>query len=278
MKYFVAIFGALLLVSHVVQALETGCQFQPGQLNEFGSRITLLVDKENRSLPHKIPIQSEFELKLHDGVLNYYGTFEGFFRPQEDNFFSLVPVPILGFDVSKERVVVYICAHYTENPEDSHMTIYFMRGHHIDPINLNNFVGDIFYDPSLKVKAVPASLIGISEFRKFFLQIFRYIPFVDVYFETWSLLQTVFANAIGDITGIGVERIELTRTYLRVSSGVNLNSPREARISRTFKLKRRELGTGASAAETTKKTFKDLDENSVLYGPDTLPMEYEENP
>lgn len=271
MKYFALVFTLILIVNSA-RSLEKGCQLKPSQLNDFGTEITKIVDAQDRTLPAQIPIQSEFEIKYRNGVANYYGTFEGFFRPQEDNFFSVVPVPILGFDVTKERIVIYICAHYTEDPSESHMTVYFLRGYHIDPMNKRNFVGDLFFSPSLKVKPVPASLIGISEVRKFFLQIFRFIPFVDLYFEAWSVAQSFFGNLLGDVTGFGVERIELTPSYFKVSSGVNLASPREAKINRTFQLKRPNLRDGAS-----KKSLKGPDDK-VLSDLDSADVEYEEIP
>ncbi|MCB0371082.1 MAG: hypothetical protein KDD45_17100, partial [Bdellovibrionales bacterium] len=174
------------------------------------------------------------------------GTFEGFFRPSEDDFVSLIPVPILGFDVSRERIVVYACAHIEPDTKKTHLTMYFMRGYHIDPVSFSNFWGDLFHGPTLTVRPIPASLLGISVIKKFFLRIFRFIPFSDVYFDAWSNVQRLLANALGDVTGFGVERVELTEDYVKLSSGVNLESPREALFNKKFNLKKPELGPGAS--------------------------------
>lgn len=271
MKLLYAMITALLL-SQSGWCFETGCQLQPNQLNEYGSRITKSIAAMKTSFPKNVPLQSEFEFESKQGVKKFYGTFEGFFRPQNDDFFSVVPLPILGFDVTKDRIVLYVCAHYSDKKEESHLTIYFLRGYHLDPPKLSTFIGNWIYDPQLKIQPVPATLLGIGEIKMFFLQIFRYIPFVDVYFETISLVQQFFANMLGDITGFGVERIELTQDFFRVSAGVDLESPRESRISKTFKLKRPDLGTGAVPSSFKKtlsgpdqKVLRNLEGNQVEY-------------
>jgi hypothetical protein len=273
------ILAAVLFSTTVANAFETGCQFQPNQLNDYGTGVTKIVSEKKIPLPDAIPIQSEFEMEYADGKAKYVGTFEAFFRPTEDDFVSIIPVDVVGFDITRDRVVVYICANISENPADTHMTIYFLRGYHIDPpknwfsdlINL----GDRLNKPSLKVKAVPASLLGLGGIRKFFLKIFRFFPFVDMYFETWSLVQQLLANALGDLTGFGVERIEWNRQFLRISSGVNLDSPREARIAKTFKFKKPTLGAGATAAANRSFTG---DDDQVLENLDSTKVEYEEIP
>lgn len=273
-NHFYYLIGVFILgISNGSFAFENGCQFQPAQLNEVGTNLTKIVSEKKQSLPKNIPIQSEFEIESKNGQIKYYGTFEGFFRPQSDDFFSVIPLPILGFDVSKDRVVVYVCAHYSEKPEESHLTIYFLRGYHIDSAKLGTFIGDLIHGPSLKVKAVPATLLGISEIRRFFLQIFRYIPFVDLYFEGWSVIQRFFANFLGDVTGFGVERIELTDKFFRVSAGVNLLSPREALYSKTFQLKKPALGKAVKSG-----TFNSDDEDAILSALDSAVVEYEVAP
>ncbi len=257
MKILIFFILAMTVIVLQGQAFETGCSLQPKDLNKYATGVTKILAARKEALPKTIPLQSDFQFSSKNGAMQYYGTFEGFFRPENDDFFSIIPIPILGFDVTKDRVVLYLCAHYSSNKDDSHMTIYFLRGYHIDPPKLSNFVGDLFYDPQLKIKAVPATLLGIGEIKMFFIQIFRYIPFVDVYFETFSLVQRFLANTLGDVTGLGVERIELTEKYVRVSSGVDLESPRNARISKTFTLNRPNLGDGA------KKSFQ-ADDNKVL--------------
>ncbi|OYZ20094.1 MAG: hypothetical protein B7Y39_11250 [Bdellovibrio sp. 28-41-41] len=273
MRIFFFVFILIVSVNQSCFSFENGCQLQPSDLNNFGTKITKSIALKKVSMPKNIPLQSEFEFETKGGVNKFYGTFEGFFRLQNDDFFSLVPLPVLGFDATKDRIVVYICAHYSEKKEGSHLTIFFLRGYHLDPPKLSNFIGDFIYDPQLKVKPVPASLLGVGEVKTFFLRVFRYIPFVDVFFEPFSLIQRFFANLLGDVTSLGVERIEITEDFFRVTSGVDLNSPREARISRTFKLKRPSLGTGADSAQP--KTLNGPDEE-VLRNLEQNKVEYEE--
>ena len=54
-------------------------------------------------------------------------------------------------------------------------------------------------------------------------------------------LQSMLANALGDFTGFGVERITLTMDYVEIASGIDLNKPTEARMIRKIRFKK-ELG------------------------------------
>lgn len=267
MKRIFLIFFFLALNS---LALEHKCKLQPHQINGYGTGIVEKVAQKNISLPEAIPLQTEFEVD-YDSLNgnNVYGTFEGFYRPSEDDFLSLTELPVLGFDVSKERIIVYICANYDPNPKKTHLTIYFLRGYHIDPTTFSNFWGDMINKPHMKIRPVPASLLGISKIKKFFLKIFRFIPFSSVYFDTWSLVQRAIANLLGDVTGFGVERIEATAEYVKVSSGVNLDSPRESLYKKTFKIKKPDLGPGAQnrsfALPTDEQVLNNIDKNQVIY-------------
>lgn len=260
--HFISVF--ILFYGVFSFCFEEGCQIAPNQLNKIGTKLARIVEKENRSLPKNMTIQSDFELSKENGKDKAVGTFEAFLRPENDDFYSLIPIPILGFDVSKDRIVVYICAHFDENPEKTHLTVYFMRGYHIDPINFDNFWGDVIQKPKLEVKPVPASLLGISEFKKLFLRIFRFIPISGVFFDTFSLLQRLITGTVGDITGFGVEKIELTMDRLQVASKVDLDDPSEAFYSKTFMLRRPKLGNGVDSFEgTDEQVLKKIDSNKV---------------
>lgn len=267
---------AFLLISINIFALEYNCKLKPNEINGYGTAIVEKIAKKKMSLPENIPLQTEFEADFDTkNGSKFYGTFEGFYRPSEDDFISLTELPVLGFDVSKERIIVYVCANYDPNPKKTHLTIYFLRGYHIDPTTFSNFWGDLLHKPNMKILPVPASLLGISKIKQFFLRIFRFIPFSGNFFDTWSLLQRFIAQSVGDITGFGVERIEVTEEYFKVSSGVNLDSPRESIYKKTFKLKKPDLGPGtqsnSSAANRSfmnkndQQVIKNLDNNNVLY-------------
>lgn len=255
----------LILTTFRAFALEHGCSLQPKEINNLGTKLVEKIQQKKKSLPEIIPLQTDIEAEFNSiGGDKFYGTIEGFFRPSEDDFVSLTPLPVLGFDVSKERIVVYACAHFDPNPKKTHLTLYFLRGYHMDPATFSNFFGDLINKPHMKIRPVPASLLGIGVIKKFFLRIFRFIPFSSIYFDTWSYLQRFLANALGDITGFGVERIEITEEYFKVSSGVNLDSPRESLYKKTFKLKKPELGPGIENQNTQSRTFMLENDQEVL--------------
>lgn len=269
---------SLFFISLPTLALEYNCKLKPNEINSYGTSIVEKIAKKKMSLPENIPLQTEFEADF-DSVngSKFYGTFEGFYRPSEDDFISLTELPVLGFDVSKERIIVYVCANYDPNPKKTHLTIYFLRGYHIDPTTFSNFWGDMLYKPHMKIRPVPASLLGISKIKMFFLRIFRFIPFSSNFFDTWSLLQRFIAESVGDITGFGVERIEITQEYFKVSSGVNLDSPRESIYKKTFKLKKPELGPGTeSNSSVSARSFSNKSDQEVLKELETNDVQYDE--
>ncbi len=227
-------------------SLEYGCTLQPNELNNFGTKLVQSIQESKQSLPDNIEINTEIEgVYSTTSESKTTASFEGFFRPSESDFLSIVPeIPVLGFDIDKDRIVVYACAHIDIEPKKSHLTIYFLRGYHLDPISFSNFIGNVLFSPSMEVRPIPASILGISKFKKFFLQIFRFIPFSSFPFDALGLVQTFFAKIFGDVTGFGVERVEVTQDYVKVSSGVDLKSPREALYRKTFNLKKPRLGPG----------------------------------
>lgn len=237
MKSLLNVFLLMLLISAQARAFEQGCSLRPNQLNEFGNNLVTSFHSQKKPLPEVLLLETSFEgeFSSKDG-LRATADFEGFFRPSEDEFLSLTPLPIFGLDLSRERIVVYICAHLDPNPKNTHLTLYFLRGYHLSSVNFANFWGDLFHKPSLKVAAIPASLFGTSVIKRYFLKIFKYIPFASSLFDTAGSVQRFFANLFGDLTGLGVERVEMTPEIVTVASGVNLDSPRKVKIQKSFKI------------------------------------------
>lgn len=243
-----------LLISSTSYGLEYGCELQPSEIGEYGTQRIIQVQKNEKSLPGAIPIQTNVEYNFSSLTgSTTYGTMEGFFRPAEDDFISLIQLPVLGFDVSRDRIVVYICAHSNPDPQKSHFTVYFLRGYHMDPATFGNFWGNMINKPHMKIRPVPASILGIGSIKKFFYGILRYIPFSSIYFDGWSVIQRGLVNLLGDVTGVGIERVEITSEYIKFSSGINLASPREALFKKTFNLKKPELGPGATESESNQE-------------------------
>ncbi|MCK6597645.1 MAG: hypothetical protein L6Q37_04715 [Bdellovibrionaceae bacterium] len=242
MREFLWFFTTSLFLIPLASALETNCSLMPNQINAYATKMAQEVHLQNTNLPDSIILQTNVEMQFDSKKgSKFYGTVEGFFRPAEDDFISPTQLPVLGFDLTRDRIVLYVCANYDENPANTHFTVYFLRGYRIDKLKYSNFFGDIINGAVMKISPVPASLIGINKIKKFFLGIFKYIPFSDIYFDSWSLAQQVVANLFGDVTGVGVERIEITPEYLKISSKVNLDSPRQAWISKTFLLNKEEV-------------------------------------
>ncbi len=240
MKAKLFCFVAALFFSWGARALDYGCQLKPNQLNEVGTRFVKMAASKNQSLPNSITITSNFYGEWHptkEAAKNKMrGTVEGFYRPEIDDYYSITPLPFFGVAINRDRNVIYICAHIDQDPKKTHFTAYMMRGFDMDPTNFGNFVGDLLSGPSLTVKPLPASLIGISEIRKKFLFWLHWFPFFNEGIEATDSLQRFIVSKIGDFTGIGVERITLTKEFIEIASGINLNDPTDARMIRKIQI------------------------------------------
>lgn len=221
-------------------ALEYGCRMKPNQLGEVATRTLVNFHNEKKSMPDSMlvtmDVDGEVDATGHPTQVDGYGTVEGFYRPIEDDFYSVIPIPILGVALSRDRNIIYICAHYDSDPKKTHVTVYMMRGHHLDETKISTLVGDLIYDPKVKVMPLTASVLGVGKMRKTFLFWLNWIPLLDVTSDILDGLQRLLANALGDFVGIGVERIVLTNDYVEISSRIDLDNPSKARILKKIDL------------------------------------------
>jgi hypothetical protein len=155
------------------------------------------------------------------------GNVEGFYRPKKNGYYSLLPVPILGVELSRVRHVLYICAHVDNDPQKTHLTIYMMTGYRIDDLNIKNFLLDVLVGPSLEVKPAGLSLFGLTEIRKKVLFWLDWSPVFRFFYDALDGVQRIASNLIGDFTGVGVERITLTLDRLELAGGIDLKKPNE---------------------------------------------------
>ena len=241
-KQFVFIFLMGILSSLSAVALEYGCMLQPNQLNETGTRLVKKAHAQDRSLDDAIIVKSELTGKIksfdNEKKNKMNGTIEGFFRPQDDEYYSILPVPMFGVLLSRDRHVLYICAHVDDDPKKTHFTVYLMLGYDMDPNNWANFFGDLFAPTQLTVKPATLSVLGLSEIRKKFLFLVDWLPLFEFGFETVSAIQRLISNVIGDITEMGIERITVTNEYVELAGGVNLDHPEKATLVKRYPLKK----------------------------------------
>lgn len=229
-----------VFIGFQAHALEHGCELHPSQLAEVATRVVKSYAAENKSVPDSLLIQSNVEGSFSNDGSDITASAEGFFRPSEDGYFSLWNLPLLGFELSRARNMIYICAHIDPDASKSHITVYFLRGYHVDPTRLSTIIGDILSEPKFEVRPIPMTAIGTGTVRNTLLKLLGSFPEVIRKYSVLRLLggvQRLFANVISDFSGIGVEKIEVTEDYFTISSKVNLNNPSEALISKTISLK-----------------------------------------
>lgn len=229
MKNILSLF--ILLFAFKAQALEFGCQLKPSEINEVGTRMVKAWADRKQSVPESLPITVEFPEA--DSEKQYaVGTLEGFYRPADDDFFSLIPIPVLGVSLSRERNMIYLCAHSDIDPAKTHITVYMLRGFYLDPTNLGNFAGNLAHGPSLKIKPLTAALVDISRVRKEFLTFLKWIPLLDIGLNATNGIQRILSNILGDFTGVGVERLTMTTKGVEIATGVILQNPGKAVLTK----------------------------------------------
>ena len=227
----------IVLFAFKAHALEFGCQLKPSQINEVGTRMVKSYADKKQSVPNSLVITADFETEFSSdksNPANQYamGTLEGFYRPTDDDFYSLIPIPVLGISLSRERNMVYLCAHFDQDPAKTHITVYMLRGYYLDPTNLSTVVGNITNGPSLKIKPLTAALVDLSRIRKEFLTFLKWIPLLDVGLDATNGIQRILSNLLGDFTGIGVERLTMTNSGVEIATGVILQNPGKAVITK----------------------------------------------
>lgn len=231
----------VLILSLKSFALEYGCDLHPSELNDLATKTAETFRSQKKSFPESLLITVKFEGTLSTEIPSpdnpLYGTVEGFYRPLEDAYYSVIPIPILGVALSRDKNVLYSCAHFDEDPQKTHLTIYMMRGSKLDPLSLGNILSQMSFNRKLEVKPLTASLLGVNEIRDRFLAITAWIPIFNLGYQITDGLQSILANALGDFSGLGVERITLTMDYIEIASGVDLKNPRTARMIRTIRFK-----------------------------------------
>jgi len=227
---------SIILFTNFSWALEYGCQIDPKNLNEAATKAVVNYYRQKQSVPNALIVTSEFEAEWsgteEEPEQKMYGTLEGFYRPQENDYYSILPVPILGMSLSRQENMIYICAHFNEDPAKTHFTAYLFRGNHLDPLRFGNFIGDFGSSPKLKIKPLPASIVGIGKVRRQLSRTFRWMPLFDLGLQATEQIQGLVVKALGDFSKVGVERITMTQEYIEIASGVDLGNPSKARLQK----------------------------------------------
>jgi hypothetical protein len=226
---------SILLVSIQSHGASEGCTIPPNEISNVATRILKVANDDSNSLDDSMNITADFEgdFSGEDAKLN--GTWEGFYRPEENGFYSVLPIPLFAFELSRDRNVLYVCAHVDPDPAKQHFTLYFMRGYHLDKTKFGTILGDIFHRPQLEIAPLAPVLIPVGSISKKVpkgLATIIFFPLIQA-FGIQSLafegIQRLVTSALGDISGISIERIVMTPTYIELSSGIDLNDPTKSK-------------------------------------------------
>lgn len=235
---------ALLATSPVYAFVGEHCLIKPDQIGPTAQKIFVVNKQDHQYFPNESVLQMDVEsqISLQDGQFKNQSvlTFEGFFRPDESNMFSVLPIPLFVAQLERERHVVYVCAHKEEaNPSQDYIIVYFLTGYRISRPTMSTFIGDMLFD-SIDVKPISLVPIGTIPFRHLIENKLKGSPFVllAVPVDLFTQLQNMVVHVLSFFTGIGVERITVTDQNINLASGINLKKPQTAVTSIDMPLKK----------------------------------------
>lgn len=247
---------ALLTCTSQAAARQLGdCRVPPSQLDTKATLILKDFAETDGSLPDRMVVGNSVQV-ASDGDNQPAGIralHEAFYRPLEDATYALLPLPIFGLEITRDRHLLYVCGKADTGRDIHELTVYFMKGYHLDPTSLGTIFGNIFNAAEIKVAPVSISAINLSQLNNGFLGIFRRIPLIGELMQIpqipVAVIQGIAGRLTSDFAGLGVERIVLTEKYIELAVGVDLNNPTRARkIRRIDLIKAQSAGRAAEAA------------------------------
>jgi hypothetical protein len=252
------ILATAILTSQAAFAFSLDCKVPPSRLNEKAS--LMVRNHATANPPASLPDTQTFPLRIdgfgEDSNGNVKVVHEAFYRPRENSALPLLHFPIiesqnsstisqkipaLNVNLTRERNVVYVCGRADTGKGIQELTIYFLRGYHLDPAGW----WDIFENsksPQLKVSPETVSVIDVDQFQDEVLGPIKSIPglgpILDIPALPFRVIQRIQEVVLGEFAGVGVERIVITKSYFELANGVDLNNPtRPPRLSKRFEFK-----------------------------------------
>ena len=236
---FLVLFVLMVFQTQAFAKVGEHCLVKPKDIEALTNRMLVAHQEEKKIFPDSSVIQFEAEGSLSGNGSQQDGTFEGIFRPEQDGYFSLTPLPILVVELNRTRELIYVCAHASsQNPQENYFMIYFLRGYNMGPSNLSSFFGDLVFN-SVKVKPVGIVPLGLIAFKNIFKGhgSFNPLGLFLIPIEVTQAVQNGLSNAISTFSKVGVERIIVTKDNIELASGVKLETPEKVLYRKNIPLK-----------------------------------------
>lgn len=220
-------------------ALEHGCAIHPSQIEGYGSYLVQRAASESRALQDSLVVRFFLGASVRSGGRTSNPTiFEGYFRPLRDDLFSLLPVPLIGIQLSRTRDMFYVCANLSPSARETHVTIYMLKGYHLEDQRWITSIDEWFMAPQVRVAPMTVSLTALGAAGSLLEGSIGQIPLLGLIGRIPARglqgLNGLFGRAVADFAGIGVERITITANSVEIASGVDLQNPANARVLRVI--------------------------------------------
>ncbi len=244
-----------LLASSLLAANAQAACVQPNDLNRLTTNALHYFRDRDRYFPNTLLIQSNLEGNISSSSetigfentkhnqsptsqtqVSTHGELEAIYRPIKSGYYSLLPIPALGFELSRNDSLIYVCAHLEAEVENSQVVIYFLRGHKLDGFRVSNMISDLLYGEKISVQPMSLSLLGAETlndgiFNSKSLGIFKLLSLPLL---PYDMVQKFSTELISSFTKLGVERITIRAHALELATGVDLQNPNEALIRKTI--------------------------------------------
>lgn len=242
-KFLLCLISFNFLTLDAALALGEHCLIKPDQIGTVAQRIFKANKAEGEYFPEQSIVQNraESQVNFKNGKFTAQRdvTFEGYYRPSESAWFSILPIPLFVAQLDRDRNVVYICAHNEEDPAKSYVIIYFLKGYKISKTNFGTFIGDFLFS-SIDLDSINLMPIGTIPFKNFFDKAGEIIPFASLVGAPISVLafvQNLVVEVLSHFVGLGVQRVVVQDDHVFLESGIDMSHPEKARFSRKISLK-----------------------------------------
>jgi hypothetical protein len=179
------------------------CVIPVDQIEQVAANLKWKNDQgeEKNTAVVRFDMQPVFVRGNSENIIDY----EAFIRPDRDDAFQILPIPLFMVQLEKKRDTIYICAHLeTANPSKNLSVAYFLRYNQIRPIT----------PMPLPLRQINNLLTGPLENTPFMV--------TGVPMKVLARAQSIFVHIFSDITKLGVDRILVTSNEIKLYSGGDL--------------------------------------------------------
>jgi hypothetical protein len=195
-------FPAFLLLLLINSVSSAKCIISPENIEKVAANVKW--QNENGTEENTAVIRADVNASMARGKNVTVSDYEAFLRPDRDEAFQPLPIPLFMVQMDKKVDSIYICAHLDSGAPAKNLTVvYFLRQNRISPITpmplpfrqLGKLIWGPLENTPFIVTKIPLTVLG--------------------------RIQAIFVHAFSDLTRFGIDRVRITSTKIELLSGGN---------------------------------------------------------